>query len=151
MSSSLIKLDVHIIFHIKTTSPRINTEDLERTWQYIGGIIRHLGGVLLQVGGMPDHVHILSSLPKNMTIADFIKTIKIDSSKWIKTINSCYHDFAWQSGYGAFSVSPSVIGKTTEYIKNQSEHHRIKTFAEEYKSFLDAYGIQYDEKYLFTD
>ena len=86
-----------------------------------------------------------------MSVSEFVKTIKVDSSKWIKTVDSHYQTFAWQSGYGAFSVSPSIIAKTTEYIRNQSDHHKIKTFQEEYKMFLDAYEIEFDERYIFSD
>ena len=151
MGSSLVKIDMHIIFHIKTTSPRLEPDDLERIWCYIGGIIRNIGGAVVQIGGVSDHIHILSSLPKNMSVVDFVKMIKVESSKWIKTIDDKYQSFAWQNGYGAFSVSPSVIPKVVEYIKNQQEHHRIKTFAEEYRTFLEAYGIEYDERYVFND
>ena len=151
MESSLVKIDVHIIFHIKTTSPRILSDDLEQVFKYIKGVITNIGGVLIQIGGVSDHIHILSSLPQNMCVSDFVKTIKVASSKWIKTINSDYHNFAWQSGYGAFSVSPSILDNTIRYIKNQHEHHRVKTFKEEYKMFLDAYGIEYDERYIFGD
>ena len=151
MGSSLVKIDVHLIFHIKTTSPRLAHDDVDRIWLYIGGIIRNIGGVVVQIGGVSDHVHILSSLPKNMSIADFVRTVKIESSKWIKTIDDKYQSFAWQNGYGAFSVSSSSIPNVMEYIKNQKEHHRVKTFAEEYREFLDAYGIEYDERYIFND
>ncbi len=151
MGSSLVKIDVHLIFHIKKASSRLKHDDFERIWLYIGGIIRNIGGVVIQIGGVSDHIHILSSLPKIMSIADFVRTIKIDSTKWIKTIDDKYQSFAWQNGYGAFSVSPTNIPKVMEYIKKQPEHHRIKTFEEEYRTILDAYGIVYDERYIFND
>jgi len=151
MSSSLVKIVAHIIFHIKTTSPIIDPDDLEPLFKYINGIITNIGGVLVQIGGVSDHIHILSTLPKTMSVSEFVKTIKVDSSKWMKTVDCKYQTFAWQSGYGAFSVSPSMIIKTTEYIRNQTEHHRVKTFQEEYKTFLGAYGIEYDERYVFSD
>ncbi len=88
---------------------------------------------------------------KIQSISEFIKTIKTENSRWIKTIGDGYQTFSWQSGYGAFSVSPSVITKTIEYIQNQEKHHTNKTFSEEYKSFLEAYGIDYDERYIFSD
>ncbi|MBQ9242092.1 MAG: transposase [Proteobacteria bacterium] len=151
MGSSLVKIDVHIIFHVKKTSPRLKVDDFERIWAYIGGIIRNTGGLALQIGGVSDHIHILSSLPKTMSIADFVRTIKIESSKWIKNIDDKYQSFAWQNGYGAFSVSPSAIPDIMWYIKKQQEHHRGKTFAEEYHGFLNAYGIEYDDRYVFND
>ncbi len=82
-----------------------------------------------------------------MALTDFVKVIKADSSKWMKQIDSHYSNFSWQEGYGAFSVSPSLIEKTTNYIRNQAEHHKKRTFREEYKLFLEAYGIQYDERF----
>ena len=151
MGSSLVKIDIHLIFHVKTTSPLIVPDDLEHLFKYIKRIITNIGGVLIQTGGDSDHIHILSSLPKDMSVSEFVKTIKVDSSKWIKTIRSDYTHFAWQKGYGAFSVSPSVLNDVIQYIKNQAEHHRVKTFQEEYKMLLDAYGVDYDEQYIFCD
>jgi hypothetical protein len=93
----------------------------------------------------------ITSLPKSMSLADFVRAIKADSSKWVKTVAPCYATFAWQEGYGAFSVSPSILEKTVKYILGQAEHHKKRTFNEEYKLFLEGYGIQYDERYAFGD
>lgn len=151
MASSLVKIDVHLIFHVKTTSVNIKEVDLNRVFAYIGGIIKTNEGIPFCVGGRPDHIHILASLPKSMSIVDFVRIIKINSSKWIKTIDEKYKFFAWQDGYGAFSVSPSLIEKTVNYIQKQEEHHQKRTFEEEYKLFLDAYGVEYNEKYFVSD
>lgn len=151
MASTLVKIDVHLIFHVKSTGIRMRHEDLQRIFSYIGGIIKGLGGLPIEVGGMPDHVHILTSLPKSMTLSDFVRSIKADSSKWIKQLDAEYGTFSWQEGYGAFSVSPSLIDKTVQYIRGQAEHHRKRSFMEEYKMFLEAYGINYDERYAFSD
>ena len=151
MASSLAKIDIHIIFHVKIKGTMILPEDLNRLFAYIGGIINRLDGIPIEIGGMPDHLHILASLPKNMSLADFTRTIKAESSKWIKSLNAYYGGFSWQSGYGAFSVSPSLLGKSVNYIRNQKVHHQKRTFAEEYKMFLEAYGIEYDERYAFSD
>jgi len=105
----------------------------------------------IQIGGVSDHIHILASMPKTMSPADFVRSIKIESNKWIKTLNSSYIPFAWQDGYGAFSVSASQVEKTVQYIRKQAEHHTKHSFTEEYKMFLNAYGIQYDERYAFRD
>ena len=125
--------------------------DLERIHAYLGGIINNLGGIPIIVGGIDDHVHILTSLPKTMALTDFVRVIKADSSKWVKQLDGHYSNFSWQEGYGAFSVSPSLIEKTTNYIRNQAEHHKKRTFREEYKLFLDAYGVQYDERFAFEE
>lgn len=125
--------------------------DLPRIFQYIGGIIREMNAIPMEIGGMKDHVHIFMSLPKTVALTDFVRDIKANSSRWIKQIDHYYAPFAWQDGYGAFSVSPSLSEKTVNYIRNQKEHHRKRSFREEYKLFLDAYGIDYDEKYAFSD
>ena len=129
----------------------MHSDDLERIFQYIAGIIRGLDGIAIEVGGISDHVHILASLPKTMKLIDFVRTIKSESSKWIKKLGGEYLKFSWQDGYGAFSVSSSLLNITASYIRNQSEHHRTKTFIEEYKAILEEYGISYDEKYAFGD
>ena len=125
--------------------------DLERIHAYLGGIINNLGGIPIIVGGIDDHIHILTSLPKTMALSDFVRVIKADSSKWMKQLDRHYSDFSWQEGYGAFSVSPSLIEKTTNYIRNQAEYHKKRTFRDEYKMFLEAYGIQYDERFAFEE
>jgi len=102
----------------------------------------------MAVGGTTDHVHILTTLPTTVALSDFVRAIKAGSSKWLKTFSPQYKDFTWQEGYGAFSVSPSLLGKTEAYIRNQAVHHARRSFREEYKMFLDAYGIEYDEKYM---
>lgn len=151
MASSLAKIDIHLIFHVKSTSVKFHDYDIDRVFAMIGGVIRGLGGLAIEIGGMSDHVHILTSLPSTMSLSDFVKSIKSNSSRWLKTIDSYYKYFSWQNGYGAFSVSPSLLEKTINYIKNQNEHHKKTTFKEEYKKFLEAYNIQYDERYVFSD
>ncbi|MBR2237261.1 MAG: transposase [Prevotella sp.] len=151
MASSLVKIDIHLIFHVKSTGVTMRENDLPRIFQYIGGIIREMNAIPMEIGGMKDHVHIFTSLPKTVALTDFVRDIKANSSRWIKQIDHYYAPFAWQDGYGAFSVSPSLSEKTVNYIRNQKEHHRKRSFREEYKLFLDAYGIDYDEKYAFSD
>jgi len=112
MASTLVKIDIHLIFHVKSTGVKMRTEDLGRIFAYIGGIIKGIGGLPIEIGGMTDHVHILTSLPKTVSLADFVRAVKADSSKWMKQLAPCYAAFAWQEGYGAFSVSPSLIDKT---------------------------------------
>ena len=151
MASTLVQQYMHIVFHTKSTSITMREEDLPRVFDYIGGVIRNINGVSIQVGGRPDHIHILASMPKTMSLAEFVRTIKSNSSKWIKTLDRYYEPFMWQEGYGAFSVSASVLDKTTKYIKNQKARHRDRTFVDEYKQFLDAYHVEYDERYAFGD
>ncbi len=105
----------------------------------------------MRVGGINDHAHILFCLTKDVSISHVVEEAKRNSSRWIKTIDKHYADFAWQNGYAAFSVSQSVVDKTLEYIKNQREHHKKLSFQDEYRMFLKTYGIEYDEKYVFRD
>ena len=148
MANSYIGITLHITFHVKTNDCLVERADLPRLFQYIGGIIREQKGIPIMVGGEPDHIHILSSIPSTITVADYVMNIKKSSSKWIKNIGDRYRLFAWQDGYGAFSVSHSVIPKTIAYIASQEEHHRKISTREEYKRFLDANELEYDEKYI---
>ena len=149
MANTFTSINVHIVFHVKSTGKKIRNEDLERTFSYIGGIINGIGGIPIKIGGIDNHIHILTSLPKNKSLSDFVRVIKADSSRWIKTIDKYYDGFSWQEGYGAFSVSQSSLPNVINYIRNQHVHHKITTFHDEYKTSLKAHGIQYDDKYLF--
>ena len=120
-------------------------------YAYIDGILRNKGSLIVQIGGRPDHIHILCTLPRTITVAELVEDIKKCSSKWVKTIDSHYSRFAWQGGYGVFSVSASQLEKTKQYIVNQQEHHRTRTFREEYEAFLRLYNVEYDEKYVFEE
>ena len=151
MGNSLVKIDIHLIFHIKTTGVKMRECDLNDIFAYIGGIIKGVNGIPIEIGGRTDHIHILASLPKTMALSEFVRTIKSNSSRWIKDIDVCYKMFEWQEGYGAFSVSPTLLDKTINYIRSQEEHHAKRNTKEEYKMFLDAYGIEYDEQYLIDD
>lgn len=153
MASALVKLYVHLTFHIKWghRTVGIYEEDLPKLFGYINGVILNIGGIPLAIGGIETHIHILAALPKNMALPDFVRTVKANSSRWLKTLSPKYDWFAWQDGYGAFSVSASMIGKTTDYIRNQKEHHKLISYKDEYKRFLTAYQIDYDEKYEFDD
>lgn len=148
MADTLVKVYVHLIFHIKTHSVTVRKPDLGRLFAYLGGIVRGTGGIALGIGGMPDHVHILAATPKTMSLSDFVRTVKKESSVWLKTTDAYYAPFAWQTGYGAFSVSPTMLDKTLAYIEGQEIHHQKRTFEEEYRLFLEAYQIEYDAKYV---
>lgn len=124
-------------------------EDLQqRLWPFIGGIARENGIKALAIGGTDDHVHILLSLPATIPVAKAMQLIKGSSSKWIHETFPTQRDFAWQESYGAFSVSVSQVEATIAYIRNQREHHRKKTFEEEFLTFLKKHGIEYDERYV---
>ena len=151
MANTYTQLYTHIVFHTKSTGVVMREKDLPRVFEYIGGAIRSEGGIPFAVGGVSDHIHILTTLPKTISLADFMRTIKANTSKWLRRLDSYYETFRWQDGYGAFSVSPSLLDRTKKYILTQAEHHNIKTYRDEYKTILDSYGIEYDERYAFDD
>ena len=151
MPQSLSKIYLHIVFHIKTTSPQIDEAHLERVHSYIGQLVNSTGCSVIRVGGIGDHVHVLCLLSRNETVSHLVEEIKRNSSRWIKTLGQEYECFAWQGGYAVFSVSESLINKTIEYVINQKEHHKKLSFKEEYIQILKLYNIDYDERYVFED
>ena len=151
MAQSLSKLYIHIIFHVKSTFQKIKKDDQSELYSYIGSIIKQNDSIPIIINGVGDHVHILCVMSKNIALAKLVEEIKKNSSRWIKTKNGYYQKFGWQGGYTGFSVSQSVHDKTKRYIEGQEEHHKKRTYQEEVKSFLDEYGIDYDDDYLWND
>ena len=151
MSQSLSQIYLHIIFSTKHRAAYLQVDDQRNEMHaYVGGLlVQKFETVALQVGGIADHIHILTILPSTIKLSDFIGGIKRESSKWIKRRFSEQHDFQWQGGYGAFSVSCSNIDQVKTYILNQTEHHRTMSFQEEFRAFLDKHGYDYDEKYVW--
>jgi putative transposase len=148
MSQSFVQLYVHVVFHTKNNLKLIQPESENEMYSYLGGILRNVKSIPLQIGGTDDHIHILCTLPKTMTLADLMEEIKKSSSKWIKSKGPAYRNFYWQDGYGGFSVGWSQVDQVKGYIKSQKEHHRKIDFLEEYKRLFDENGISYEEKYL---
>ena len=116
---------------------------------YLATICRDLGAQLVHVDGMADHVHIVTTLPRTVSQAQMIEQIKKASSKWIKSLHPRYRGFFWQRGYAAFSVSPSKLDALLKYVETQKEHHRTRTFQEEYREFLRRQGVGFDERYVW--
>ena len=148
MPHSYVSCLMHCVF---STSQRQKTlrEDLQqRLWRFMGGIARENNMKALAIGGTEDHAHLLLSLPATIPVAKAIQLIKGGSSKWIHETFPAQRDFAWQEGYGAFSVSVSQIAATVAYIQNQKEHHRKRAFEEEYLAFLKKHWIEYDERHV---
>ena len=144
MGHSFIYLNVHIVFRVKHNSCFMKEEHLARIFQYIAGAIRGMDGYAYIVGGRPDHIHILTSLPATISLSEFVRAIKAGSSKWIKSLAMEYGDFAWQEGYGAFSVSESRKKSVIAYIEKQKTHHQKYSTEEEFQMFLKNHrlGIQ---------
>ena len=151
MAQSLCKIYLHIIFHTKTSSPTVETEDLERLHNYIGKLVNTTGCQVLCVGGIENHVHALLMFSRTETVAHVVEEMKRNSSRWIKTLSSRYEQFAWQGGYAAFSVSQSQVNTVTVYIKNQMEHHKKQTFRDEYLDFLRLHKIEFNERFVLSD
>ena len=150
MSQSLSKMWTHLIFSTKDRYPFLtDANNREQTHAYIAGILRKQASQPLLVGGVADHVHALFVLSKNHSIAKIVYEVKRGSSKWIKTLGSEFKNFHWQSGYGAFSVSQSHVEQVRKYIAEQERHHRRHTFQDEFRTFLQRYSVEFDERYVW--
>jgi len=149
MPQSLSKVIIHIIFSTKNREPWLDCEVRPRMHAYLATTCRDLGAEVVHVGGVADHVHIVTMLPRTVSQAQVVEQIKKASSKWIKALDARYHGFFWQRGYGAFSVSPSQLDNVLQYIEEQQEHHRTRTFQEEYRELLRKHGVDFDERYVW--
>lgn len=148
MPQSFVKVFVHVIFATKNREAMIPSDIRQRLFGYIGGIIRECGGVPVIVDGMADHVHILMLLPSDKSISEVLRFVKSNSSRWLHEQFPAMRDFGWQTGYAAFGVSESKAESVRQYIGAQEEHHRKKSFAEEYEAFLAVHGFQQHPKDL---
>jgi len=150
MPQSLVQIYVHIVYSTKHRKPFLTDEEFRnRTHRYLAGMCKNLNCPALIAGGTQDHVHVLCRLGKTSDIADLIRDLKRDSSKWIKAEQPALEDFYWQQGYGAFSISPSHVEPLKEYIANQEEHHRHETFQEEFRRLCKKFGLEIDERYVW--
>ena len=149
MASTLTSMYIHFVFSTKNRENLIDNNLKSNLWAYMGGIARQNNMVAIAVGGTGNHVHMLISIPASISPSKAIQLVKANSSKWINEGNHKKFRFSWQVGYGGFTVSPRQIGNVKTYILRQEEHHRIKTFEEEYIGFLKDSGIEYDERYLW--
>jgi REP element-mobilizing transposase RayT len=148
MSSSYCNLLYHIVFSTKRREPWLTPEIRARTYQYLGGAIRDEEGIAMIINGTADHVHILAKLRQDKAVSKLIGELKANSSGWISRTFEGAAGFAWQEGYGAFTVSESLAPKVRRYIERQEEHHRSVSFLEEFKVLLKAHGLPFDERYL---
>ena len=149
MPSSYTNLLYHIVFSTKERRPLITPTLKVELYPYIGGIIRNERGILLEIGGMPDHVHLVTKFRADTSVADMLRLTKTNSSGWANERRDLCDGFAWQKGYAAFSVSESQLPAVRQYVRNQEEHHRTISFKEEFVALLKKHGIDYDERYLW--
>ncbi len=149
MANTFTSLHYHVIFSTKNREPRIHQDNEQRVWSYLGGIARENDMKALLVGGIENHVHLLIGIPASLSVSQALQLVKGGSSGWMKETFPALSGFAWQDGYAAFTVSKSQIPEIEQYIRNQREHHRLKSFEEEYRAFLNKHEIDYNEEYLF--
>jgi REP element-mobilizing transposase RayT len=148
MPQTFTQLHYHIVFSTKDREPRITPDIRDRVWDYLGGIVRGEGGMPILVGGMPDHIHLLASLPQTRAVADIVRQLKAVSSGWA---HETFPDAAlwWQTGYGAFTVSHSAVDAVKAYIERQEDHHQRTTFQNEFRLFLRKHGLEPDEEHMW--
>ncbi len=149
MPQSLAHVLIHVVFSTKQRRPYISNEIRSDLHAYLGGIVRELGAKPVTINGTADHVHLLLGLPPVLALADALRVIKTNSSRWVHEKWPERRTFAWQAGYSAFSVSESNAARVIQYIGNQAEHHRKRSFQEELKDFLKKHKIEYDERYVW--
>jgi len=149
MAGSMSCLLYHLVWSTKNRRPMIQEDLQDRLYGYVGGILTRKKGALLCAGGTRDHVHLLVSGPPKLDVSKMINAIKSNSSAWAHKTFPARADFAWQEGYGAFSVSSSQREKVEHYIRAQERHHRKRSFQEEFLAFLEKHGIEYDPRYVW--
>jgi putative transposase len=149
MANSFAALHYHFVFSTKNRHRWITPDIEESVWKYLGGIARNNDMVALQVGGIEDHVHAIVGLPASMAPSQALQRLKAISSKWIHETFPNLGAFAWQDGYGAFTVSTSQLPEVIRYVENQRAHHHTMTFQEEFRALLERHDIPYDERYVW--
>lgn len=150
MPQSYNAIYTHVVFSTKNRTPQIDAALEERLHPYIGGIVRELNGKLLNINGPEDHLHLLIAMPATTSVAEMVRKVKGCSSKWIHDTLPDRAAFEWQRGYGAFSVSQSLLSIVSRYIDRQKVHHAKRSFRDEYVRLLVRHGIAVDERFLWT-
>jgi putative transposase len=149
MPQSYASLYYHLIFSTRNRLPLLSEDIAQRMYDYIGGIIKQHDGVLIAAGGIEDHIHLLATISRQQAISDVLRIIKASSSTWIHDTFPSMKNFAWQNGYGVFTVSASNVERVTQYIAKQKEHHQQLSFQEEFVRFLKKHQVAYDERFIW--
>ena len=149
MPGTYTNLLYHLVFSTKGRFPFIGQELQPDLHAYMGGIVRGEGGILLEIGGMPDHVHLFAKFKPTVSISGLLNKIKANFSKWVNEERFKLRKFGWQDGYAAFSVSESHVEAVRQYIQGQEQHHRGQSYQDEFRALIDRHGIEYDERYLW--
>ena len=148
MADSYTNLLYHIVFSTKDRRPLITPEHEVRLYDYLGGTIRKVGGVSLELNGTEDHIHLLAKLRPDCALSDVLRELKANATGWMHDVFPSMKNFSWQRGYGAFTVSQSNVESMRRYIARQKEHHRKFSFRDEFIQFLKENGIEYDERFI---
>ena len=149
MADTYSQIYIQIVFAVKGRANLISTQWKEELYKYIAGIISNEGQKLIAINGMPDHIHVLIGLKPNVALSDIVRDIKANSSRFINEKRWVSGKFEWQTGFGAFSYSHSQLSNVIRYILNQEEHHKVKTFREEYVDFLKLFDIKFKNEFIF--
>jgi putative transposase len=149
ISQSLANIIVHLVFSTKGRRQLLRDEERDQLHAYLGGVLKNHESPLIEINSVRDHIHILFAQSKNHAPAKIVEQVKTASSVWIKQQHTWYFDFAWQTGYGEFSVSPMHVEAVREYIRNQPEHHKQEDFQNEYRRFCEKNGKPLDERYAW--
>ncbi len=151
MANTYSQIYLQFVFSVKHRDSTIHKDWKDELYKYITGIVQKNNHKLICINGMPDHIHIFIGIKPSQSISDLLRDIKANSSKWINEKRFVKGKFEWQEGYGAFSYSQSQIKDVIAYIENQEEHHKKKSFKEEYIDFLEKFEVAYDEKFIFKE
>ena len=149
MANTYTQIHIQTVFIVQSRICLINKDWQTELYKYISGITQNYGHKVLQINGMPDHIHMLFGLRPTQALADLMQQIKQDSSAWINQKGFLKSKFSWQAGYGAFSYTKSQVPNVIRYIQNQEEHHRKKTFTEEYIELLNEFEVEFNQQYNF--
>ncbi len=149
MGQTYTRLFIHITFATKNRRRCIHPEFASQLFAYMGGICKNLGVIPIEINGPEDHVHVFVAIPPTIAISDLVRFLKANSSRWVHESFPAHKGFRWQAGFAAFSVDPAGVDIVSRYIEGQQEHHRRKTFHDEYIALLEEHGITYDEKYMW--
>ena len=151
MANTYTQIHIQFVFAVKYRTATIHSSWKDELYRYITGIVQYHKHKLMAINGMADHIHILVGMRPTQSISDLMQNVKASSSKWINEKQLSQGRFEWQEGYGAFSYGKSQLKDVVAYINNQEQHHKIKTFKEEYIDFLQKFEVDYDERFIFKD
>jgi putative transposase len=151
MANTYTQMYVHVVFAVKGRTSLVRKEWKEELYKFITGVVTHKGQKLIAINGMADHIHLLVGIKPTLALSDLVRDIKSNSSRFIREKGWVRGMFEWQEGFGAFTLGHSQLPQIIPYIANQEEHHRVRTFREEYIGFLQKYDIDYKPEYVFND